>query len=120
MPAGSDIDPYFSDAQLDELLAQNGDNVYTAAAEAWRMKAADFADLVDIDESGSSRKLSQMYKQAMAMAEFFDKQAVVVGGQLVDRTVGRAAKIGRFQPSPAGTPLPLPETFSALNINNDR
>lgn len=43
------------------------------AASIWREKAARYASLVSVAESGSSRQLSDMHKNALAMAKSFDE-----------------------------------------------
>ncbi|MEH1098196.1 hypothetical protein [Micromonospora sp. CPCC 205561] len=42
-----------------------------AAAQVWREKAAKYAGLVDVTESGSSRRLSQLYDQALSVGNSF-------------------------------------------------
>lgn len=68
------LDSEYSDERLDELLleyvSQN-----RAAAAIWREKAATYSDLVDVSESGSSRKMSDLLKNALAMAEQYDALA---------------------------------------------
>jgi hypothetical protein len=39
------------------------------AAQIWREKAAMYASLVNVSESGSSRSLSDLHKNALAMAK---------------------------------------------------
>src|SRR5438309_6693440 len=69
-PGEGVIGSLFSDDQLDLLIERTA--MLTRAAEiAWKAKAAYLQTLIDIDESGSSRKLSQMFKQAVQMAEQF-------------------------------------------------
>lgn len=46
--------------------------VELAAADLWRERAAGYAALVDTTEGSSSRKLSQLQGQALAMAKQFD------------------------------------------------
>lgn len=53
----------------------DGIGVYASAASIWRRKAAKLAALVDTQESGSSRSMSQAYKQAIQQAEHFQKLA---------------------------------------------
>lgn len=43
-----------------------------AAAEVWRRKAALAADLVDVTEGTSSRKLGNLHKNALEMADMYD------------------------------------------------
>lgn len=69
---GSDTDTFFSDDELAALLATTNNTLSQAASLGWRSKAAEFAKYIDIDESGSSRKLSQMYRQAVLQADHFE------------------------------------------------
>ncbi len=62
-------DPY-TDELLGELIDTLGFD--RAGASIWREKAATYASLVDTTESGSSRSLSQLQKQALAMAEMLE------------------------------------------------
>lgn len=41
------------------------------AADIWREKAASYAGLVSVSESGSSRQMSDLHKNAIAMAKAF-------------------------------------------------
>lgn len=41
------------------------------AADIWREKAANYAALVNVSESGSSRALSDLHKNALEMAKHF-------------------------------------------------
>lgn len=83
----------FTDEELEEaidLLGLNG-----AAAQFWRRKAAASSELVDVSESGSSRKLSDVSKNAIAMAAYFD-------GQVAEETGGvrpTTRRIVRPEPS---------------------
>lgn len=43
-----------------------------AAAKIWYLKAAKYASMVDVSESGSSRKLGDLYKNAIAMAAYYE------------------------------------------------
>lgn len=60
------------------------------AATIWREKAARYAGLVDIKEGNSDRKLSQLHKQALAMAEGLTVGVdVVVGRRTTTRKIER-------------------------------
>lgn len=64
-----DIDPW-----TDEFLGKLIDTAVTvdkAAQTFWRGKAAQSAHLVDISEGGSSRKMSDVHKNYLAMASTF-------------------------------------------------
>lgn len=85
----------YTDMKLGERLALSRDpdgsfNVDRAAAQLWTAKAATFAELVDVDEGGSSRKLGSLHKNAMAMAAHYGTKAesavVVASARRVSRT----------------------------------
>lgn len=58
-------DAVYTDAVIDGMIEDLGFN--PAVGQVWREKAASFAGLVDTTESGSSRRLSQLYSQALAV-----------------------------------------------------
>ena len=92
IPEGSaDIDTFFTNTQVSDLLDRHFDNLNAAAAEGWLRKAADVAKLIDISESGSERSLSQKYKHYLSMAKHF---ADAAGTDLVAAGAGRRV-IGR-------------------------
>jgi hypothetical protein len=61
----------FTDARLEAIIDAAG-SLDVAAAEIWRVKAARYADLVDIQEGSSRRSLGDLYEQALSMATQFD------------------------------------------------
>jgi hypothetical protein len=60
----------YDNTRLAELL-DTPLTVNAAAAVVWREKAANAAELVDVSESGSSRKLSDIRKNALEMAAHY-------------------------------------------------
>lgn len=66
----------YGDAFLIDVIARNDGNLNAAAAEVWGMKAARFSKLVDVTESGSSRKLSDKAKNAQSMAAYYAAQVI--------------------------------------------
>jgi hypothetical protein len=64
----------FEPADIDRLLA-GAANLEEAAAAAWRRKAAKYAELTDVAESGSSRKLGDLHKNALAMFVHYDERS---------------------------------------------
>jgi hypothetical protein len=66
---GEDAEPY-SDlslgTRLDAALSSQA-----LAKEIWLEKAAGYASLVNVSESGSSRSMSDLHKNALAMAKGF-------------------------------------------------
>jgi hypothetical protein len=80
-------DPPFDDAYMGGLIDEEG-SVNLAAVTVWRIKAAQTAGFVDVTESGSSRKLSQLTDQALKMAN------AAAGGEVVDVVVTSPFTIG--------------------------
>lgn len=67
-------EPDDSNGWSDERLGRVIDDSTTlnaAAARVWSEKAAVFAELVDVSESGSSRKLSDLRKNALEMSTHY-------------------------------------------------
>lgn len=63
-------------ALLDRLAAEDGSlDFNSSAAYIWNQKAAEYSELVDVSESGSSRKFSDLSKNALAMAAKYEKAA---------------------------------------------
>jgi hypothetical protein len=75
----------FTDAELGVLIDARGIN--GAAAELWGAQASATASLVDITESGSSRKNSQAHDKAKEMLEYYsgiyaaEQEAAQLGGR---------------------------------------
>lgn len=94
-PGGSETDTLFSDEELSIILNRHEDNLTAAAAEAWAIKAAEFAVLIDISEEGSERRLSQRYRHAMLQLSYYselvaaDKEALLEAARR--SVVGRSA-----------------------------
>lgn len=80
----SDEDETYTDGLLSALIDEIG--LETAASTIWREKAAGYASLIDVTESGSSRRLSQLHDQAIKMAGVVgpvDEGTVTTGGSFV-------------------------------------
>jgi hypothetical protein len=58
----------FEDADLQAAIDREG-GVKEAAVHIWRVKAGSYHSLVDVSESGSTRALSNLQKQALQMAD---------------------------------------------------
>lgn len=79
----------WTDEKLGDLIDAST-TVNAAAVSVWSTKAAGFAELVDVSESGSSRKLGDLYKNAVAMAGYFkglddEDVGVVADGPVIAR-----------------------------------
>lgn len=67
-------EPEDAEPWTDETLAAIIDATETmsqAAGQVWTSKAASYSSLVDVAESGSSRKLGDLHKNALAMSKHF-------------------------------------------------
>ena len=51
-----------------------------AAANIWGSKAGEYATLVDVSENGSSRKLSEIHKNALSMQRVFIDRSIMENG----------------------------------------
>lgn len=79
----------YTDEVLSALLdAVDGDSD-AVAASIWRQKAASYAEMVDISEAGSSRKNSDLFKNAQAMAEHYTREDDADAGAGVSYTTTR-------------------------------
>lgn len=83
-PAGAD--QIYSDLSLSALIDQAEGDLDATAAELWQEKAASFSRLVDVSEAGSSRKMSDLYKNALTMAKHYQERVQVVSADLSGRT----------------------------------
>lgn len=68
----------YTDGQIQEYIDENtttaGIDYNGTAAQIWEEKAGYYSGLVDVQESGSSRKMSDLYKNALAMATLYRKK----------------------------------------------
>lgn len=70
---GDATEPYtYDDAQIDEWLTATEGDSRAAAASFWYNKSTEYSGMVDISEAGSSRKNSDLFKNAMQLAQAFD------------------------------------------------
>lgn len=78
----------------DEVIGAMVDasDVAGATAAIWRQKAARYAELVDVTESGSSHRYSDLHKNALAMAKSWDRP---VDELIAERNVVRVKRIER-------------------------
>jgi hypothetical protein len=86
IPAGGlDSDTLFTNAQIDDLLTDNGNDIDAAILQGWRDKAAAYADLVDTAEGTSKRSMSDLHKNALRMVEVLSSGSST-GGTTSGRT----------------------------------
>jgi len=90
---GNPSEDELSDVQLGAILDGVEDNLNLAAAEGWGIRAASYSSLVNVSESGSSRQLGELYKNALAMQAHYAGQisgpAVTAGRTRIGRIVRR-------------------------------
>lgn len=84
-----------TDLEIATVIANTVDDQSTVDPNAsiaiiWREKAASYAELVDVSESGSSRKMSDLHKNAIEMAKQYDGMKTVVEVDFSNRPRTRA------------------------------
>ena len=76
---GADTDTFFLNADITDLVnnfqGPTGDNLYLAAVEGWRRKAASYANLVNTQEGGSTRAMSDLYTHAESQVSYYLQEA---------------------------------------------
>lgn len=92
-PGKQDTDTNFSDDEMADIILRFQGNLYFAAAEIWSAKAAEAADMVDVTESGSEKKLSQLYKPAIDQATRYTQAGVSAAAALIEPVVGQSVDI---------------------------
>jgi len=85
----------WTDARLDEYIEETRDedgatNLNAAAAKVWLSKATTYSTLVNVSESGSSRQMSDLHKNALALHDRFAGQAASTDDLLATRPRTRA------------------------------
>lgn len=89
-PGKTDADTDYSNDELVDIVLNNRGNLYLAAATVWESKAAEAAELVDITESGSERRLSQLFKNASAQRDSYRQAGIDIQNQLIEPVVGQS------------------------------
>lgn len=89
-----DTNTFFKDVEIADLLDAAGNDINVAALAGWYAKAAEFAKFVDRDESGSSRKMSQMFKNAEMMIKHYESITTAFGAVSARAAVARIAVWG--------------------------
>lgn len=80
LAAYSATDPY-DDPQLSAMIDASGVN--RVVSDLWSEKAAGYAGLVNVSESGSSRNMSDLHKNALEMAKHY---GALADAEVVDLT----------------------------------
>jgi hypothetical protein len=84
---GSDADLFFTDDDVNNLIQESGGNMNRAAYEGWRLKAANYAELITITEGNAMRQMSDLHKHALDMIKHFEtaSSTLVMGRTRVGR-----------------------------------
>lgn len=94
IPAGGvEGDTLFTNEKVTDLLSSAGGDLDAAAVTGWQIKAAHYADLVDVAEGNSSRKMSDLHKNALAMVKYYRGDDLIAAGV----GTGRNVVIGTIQ-----------------------
>jgi hypothetical protein len=71
MTGEDDGESKYKDTDLDDFIQRAAGDLNLAASLVWGEKASAVADLVNINESGSSRSLSDLFDHAKKQADYF-------------------------------------------------
>jgi len=70
IPAGgSDADTMFTDDEIEDFLEEGHQEVKAAAYHGWLEKAANYANLVNVNEGNAARELSDLHRQALRQVD---------------------------------------------------
>jgi hypothetical protein len=83
----------YSDVILGEMIDDVG--VSGASFKVWQEKAAALAGFVDTTEAGASQKMSDLHKNALAMAAHYRK--VLESGQAIPQATATGPKVKRIE-----------------------
>jgi hypothetical protein len=90
---GDSTEPYtFTDEEIDEMLTASDGDLRAAAATYWYGRSTEFSQMVDITEAGSTRKNSDLFKNALALAKQFDDDDEVVVDETPPSTTRRIVR----------------------------
>lgn len=107
---GSEIDTMFRDEELSVILNQHEDQLRHAAAHGWAIKAAELAELIDITEEGSDRKLSQRYRHALTQMQYYADLIAADTDALLEAARGAVVARSARWATPASEELPSHES----------
>jgi hypothetical protein len=77
---GSDADTGFTDQQILDLLDRNS-TMNAAIHEGWQIKAARYADLVDMAEGTTKRNFGDLHEQALKMVAAYSEDGGGAGAR---------------------------------------
>ena len=72
-------DEPFTDSVIQDMIDRVDGDVYSAAAEMWRIKAGSVADWYQVTADGSSLSRQQVFEHCQAMATYYSTQGTFSG-----------------------------------------
>ena len=69
--SGTEADTMFTDLEIDDLLEKGKNTVEAAAYWGWQEKAANYSNLVNVNEGNAARELGELHRQALRMMDRF-------------------------------------------------
>jgi len=85
---GTSSDTLFSEEQL-QTIVDTTDSTDGAALEAWEIKKAHLANLVNVTDGAASRELGQLFEHAIEMVDSYSKK---INGRIGRTRVGRITR----------------------------
>jgi hypothetical protein len=108
-PNGDGSETMFKDEAIFDMIDSANGDIDLATVEGWRRKSAYLQRLVDISESGADRSMSQKFKQAKAMLDYWSKIVVdaAIASQMAlsGRVVGQVISLREDQAPVLQTPF---------------
>jgi hypothetical protein len=74
------IENGWTDSKVGEYIDREEGDLYLAASAIWSAKAAGYAALVNVAESGSSRSMGSLIDNAIKMAKLYKEKSDASGG----------------------------------------
>lgn len=84
---GQDTDTHFTDVELAVVLELAGGSMNGAAAIGWSIKGGLYSEMIDINESGSNRRLNQLFTNAERM---WKRYSDLAAGEMVLVTAAKS------------------------------
>ena len=72
-PGQHETDCFFGSDEISDLLLNSNGNLERAAVEGWRVKAAAYADLVNVTEGNAVREMAGLHKNALAQIKYYER-----------------------------------------------
>jgi hypothetical protein len=88
---GGEADTMFTNAQIQNMLDASGGVVVKAALSGWQAKAAEYSNLVNVSEGNSQREMSDLYKAALKMVEYYE--GLVAALEVTDDFEGKTGRV---------------------------